>query len=45
MERFLSIFTFLPIERVRELGSLSGAKIRGAKEVLAFEATKILHGD
>jgi tyrosyl-tRNA synthetase len=43
--RFLSIFTFLPMERVRELGRLTGADIRQAKEVLAFEATKILHGE
>ena len=33
-----------PMDRVRELGRLSGADIRKAKEVLAFEATKILHG-
>lgn len=44
VERFLSIFTFLPMERVRELGRLQGADLRQAKEVLAFEATKILHG-
>jgi len=45
VERFLAIFTFLPLEQVRELGRLSGAEIRGAKELLAFEATKILHGE
>jgi tyrosyl-tRNA synthetase len=45
VERFLAIFTFLPMERVRELGSLTGADTRRAKEVLAFEATRILHGD
>ncbi len=45
VERFLAIFTFLPMQQVRELGRLSGAEIRGAKEVLAFEATKILHGE
>jgi tyrosyl-tRNA synthetase len=45
VERFLAIFTFLPMERVRELGRLTGADIRQAKEVLAFEATKVLHGD
>ena len=43
--RFLAIFTFLPMERVRELGQLSGADIREAKKELAFEATKILHGE
>ncbi len=45
VERFLAIFTFLPMERVQELGRLTGADIRQAKEVLAFEATKILHGE
>jgi tyrosyl-tRNA synthetase len=44
VERFLSIFTFLPMEQVRELGRLSGADRRQAKEVLAYEATRILHG-
>jgi tyrosyl-tRNA synthetase len=44
VERFLAIFTFLPMERVRDLGRLAGADARQAKEVLAFEATRILHG-
>jgi tyrosyl-tRNA synthetase len=44
VERFLAIFTFLPMERVRELGRLTGAHIRQAKEVLAYEVTSILHG-
>ncbi|RPI53836.1 MAG: tyrosine--tRNA ligase, partial [Chloroflexi bacterium] len=44
VERFLALFTFLPMERVRELGKLAGAEVRQAKEVLAFEATRILHG-
>ncbi len=45
VERFLAMFTFLPMEQVRELGRLAGADIRQAKEVLAFEATKVLHGE
>ena len=45
VERFLAMFTFLPMEQVRELGKLTGADIRQAKEVLAFETTKILHGE
>jgi tyrosyl-tRNA synthetase len=45
VERFLSTFTFLPMDRVRELGRLTGADINRAKEVLAFEATRILHGE
>jgi len=45
VEKFLALFTFLPMDRVRELGRLTGADIRQAKEVLAFEATSILHGE
>ncbi|MFC1824944.1 tyrosine--tRNA ligase [Thermodesulfobacteriota bacterium] len=45
VERFLALFTYLPMEEVRKLGSLRGAELRQAKEVLAYEATKICHGD
>ena len=44
-ERFLALFTFLPMEEVEEYGKLKGADIRKAKEILAFEATKIIHGE
>ena len=45
VERFLALFTFLPMDQVRDLGKLEGADLRKAKEVLAFEATKITHGE
>ena len=45
VEGLLARFTFLPMEQVRELGALEGAKIRHAKSVLAHEATKITHGE
>jgi tyrosyl-tRNA synthetase len=45
VERFLALFTFLPMEEVEEYGKLEGADLRIAKEVLAFEATKIVHGE
>ena len=45
VERWLALYTFLPMEEVRELGKLQGADIRKAKEVLAFEATRITHGE
>jgi len=45
VERFLALYTFLPMEEVRALGQLQGADIRRAKEVLAFEATRITHGE
>jgi len=44
VERFLALFTFLPMDRVRELGSREGAALNEAKEILAFEATKLCHG-
>ncbi len=45
VKRFLALFTFLPMEEVAELGKSEGAGLRQAKEVLAFEATKIVHGE
>ncbi len=45
VKRFLALFTFLPMEEVEKYGDLKGADIRKAKEILAFEATKIIHGD
>ena len=36
--------TFLPMDEVRRLGSLQGAEINKAKEVLAHELTQIVHG-
>jgi tyrosyl-tRNA synthetase len=44
VERFLALFTFLPMEEVGEYGRLKGADLRKSKEILAFEATKIVHG-
>ncbi|MBN2802394.1 MAG: tyrosine--tRNA ligase [Deltaproteobacteria bacterium] len=45
VERFLKLFTFLSIEEIEKLSSLEGADIRDAKKVLAFEATKVCHGE
>jgi tyrosyl-tRNA synthetase len=45
VERFLALFTFLPMDRVRELGRLQGADIREAKAVLALEVTRLVHGE
>jgi tyrosyl-tRNA synthetase len=45
VERFLAIFTFLPMEEVKRLGSLKGEALREAKEALAFEATRITHSE
>jgi tyrosyl-tRNA synthetase len=45
VKRFLALFTFLPMDEVEEYGKLQGSEIRKAKEILAFEATKIVHGE
>lgn len=45
VEKFLCIFTFLPIEEIRELGRLKDKEINRAKETLAYELTKIIHGE
>jgi tyrosyl-tRNA synthetase len=45
VKRFLALFTFLPMEDVEKYGRLEGAEIRKAKEILAVEATKIVHGE
>ena len=45
VERFLSLFTFLPMEEIGEVKTLTDARLNIAKAVLAFEATKITHGE
>jgi tyrosyl-tRNA synthetase len=44
VKRFLSYFTFLPMDEIEHLSRLKSEKIREAKDVLAYEATKICHG-
>jgi len=46
VKRFLALFTFLPMGEIQEkYGKLEGADLRKAKEALAYEATKIVHGE
>jgi tyrosyl-tRNA synthetase len=45
LERFLALFTFLPREEIREVRTLTDARLNMAKSVLAFEATRITHGE
>ena len=45
VENCLGLLTFMPMEEVRVLGALEGAEINKAKEVLAFEVTKLVHGE
>ncbi len=43
--RFLALFTFLPLDEIRSLATLEGADLNAAKSILAFEATRLAHGD
>lgn len=45
VEKFLALLTFLPMEEVKRLGALQDSEINKAKEVLAFEVTKLIHGE
>ena len=45
VRRFLALFTFLPMEEVDRLGAADGAALNAAKATLAFEATRLCHGE
>ena len=45
VERFLALFTFLPMEEIKQVRTLVDVELNIAKSVLAFEATKITHGE
>ena len=45
VEKCLALLTFLPMDEVRRLGALKDAEINEAKKVLAFEVTKLVHGE
>lgn len=45
VENCLSLLTYLPMDEVRRLASLEDAAINEAKKVLAFEVTKLVHGE
>jgi tyrosyl-tRNA synthetase len=44
VERFLRLFTDLPLAEIEKLGQLQGADLNEAKVVLANEATRLCHG-
>ncbi|HEC30977.1 MAG TPA: tyrosine--tRNA ligase [Deltaproteobacteria bacterium] len=43
--RFLAFFTLLPMEEIRKVENLEGEELNQAKTILAYEATRITHGD
>ena len=45
VEKCLGLLTFLPMDEVRRLGALEGSQINEAKKVLAYEVTKLVHGE
>ena len=40
----LKMLTFLPLEQIYELEKLEGSQLNKAKEILAYEVTKLIHG-
>jgi tyrosyl-tRNA synthetase len=45
VEKLLKLYTFLPLDRIAELTRVEGAALREAKRVLAFESTRLTHGE
>ena len=39
------MLTFLPLEEIDKMDSWEGAQLNTAKEILAFELTKLVHGE
>lgn len=44
VEKFLKIFTEIPLDEIAKLSALRGAELNEAKKILAFAATEIAHG-
>ncbi len=44
VEKFLLLFSLLPVAEIRQYAQHEGSNLQKAKELLAFEATKITHG-
>ena len=43
--KFLRMLTFLPLEQIDEMDKWEGSQLNTAKEILAFELTKLVHGE
>lgn len=44
VEKFLLLYTYLPVKEIKELAALKDNKINEAKEILAYELTATVHG-
>lgn len=45
VEKCLALLTFLPMDEVRRLGTFRDKEINDAKKILAYEVTKLIHGE
>ena len=45
VEKCLALLTFLPMDEVRRLGALRDSEINEAKKILAYEVTRLVHGE
>lgn len=45
VQKFLSFYTLLPVEEIEQVAVLTGAELNQAKTILAYEATKLSHGE
>jgi len=45
VEKCLSLLTFVPMDEIKRLSSLKDEKINEGKKVLAYEVTKLIHGE
>ena len=45
VEKCLRLLTFVPMDEIKKLAALEGAAINEAKKVIAFEVTKLIHGE
>ena len=43
--KMMKLYTYMPLEDIERYGQLTGADIRQAKAALAFEATRLAHGE
>ena len=44
IERFMKLYTALPLDEIARYGALEGAELNEAKKILATEATAMVHG-
>jgi tyrosyl-tRNA synthetase len=45
VEKFLLLYTFLPVQEIKEIGKRQGKELNEGKSRLAFELTRIVHGE